>query len=289
MKVSLELILLISFLYFMLALVAYLFLKKQKEKASAENSHLRDLIEEKNQKLIDQSKYAELGMMMAGIAHEINNPLAIIQARITQLLRSYRDPEKVHELGQGLEQVLFASERINKTVQTMREFIHQDEFISQGQITLKDLIDDVLSFCGQRLKNHGIQIRKYGVENLILYGNKIQLEQVLLNLINNSFEAVEFLAEKWIEISAHETENKIKIYFKDSGSGVPPEVAKHLMEPFFTSKVNKKGIGLGLSAAKEIIEKHRGKISYLSDAKHTTFLIELPKGPQVDWGLPLLH
>lgn len=273
----------------MLALVAYLFLKKQKEKASAENSHLRDLIEEKNQKLIDQSKYAELGMMMAGIAHEINNPLAIIQARITQLLRSYRDPEKVHELGQGLEQVLFASERINKTVQTMREFIHQDEFISQGQITLKDLIDDVLSFCGQRLKNHGIQIRKYGVENLILYGNKIQLEQVLLNLINNSFEAVEFLAEKWIEISAHETENKIKIYFKDSGSGVPPEVAKHLMEPFFTSKVNKKGIGLGLSAAKEIIEKHRGKISYLSDAKHTTFLIELPKGPQVDWGLPLLH
>lgn len=257
--------------------------------ASDETKKLEKLITERNEQLFSQSKYAELGTMSAGIAHEINNPLAIIQARTTQLLRSLRTQVDADKLSEGLEQILLASERINKTVQGMRDFVHQDQFKSQGEIPVNDLVQDVLAFCGQRLKNHGVNLRVYGVEDLVVFGNKIQLEQVLLNLINNAFEAIEFLPEKWIEISAHQSEDLVRLYFKDSGGGIPKDVVNHMMEPFYTTKSTAKGTGLGLTLAKSIVEKHGGKLKYISDTPHTTFLIELPKRAHVDWGFPLVH
>ena len=238
---------------------------------------LESSLKERNQQLLSQSKYSELGMMSAGIAHEINNPLAIIQAKVTQLLRIYRDPQKQKEMGEGLEQVLFTSERINRTIQGIREFVHQDERLPNEEIPLKTLIGDVLAFCGQRMKNHGISLRFYGIDQCSIRGHKIQLEQVILNLLNNSFDAIEFLPEKWIEISVQETGDRIQLFFKDSGPGIAPEIARRIMEPFFTTKSFGKGTGLGLAMAKGIIEKHGGTITYIADAHHTTFMIELPK------------
>lgn len=251
---------------------------------------LEELLRERNDKLLGQSKYSELGMMSAGIAHEINNPLAVIQARTTQLLRIYRNPDKVTEVGEGLEQILYTSERINRTIQGVREFVHQNEKGPETEIKLKDLIDDVLAFCGQRLKNHGVSLRFYGLENFSVKGHKIQLEQVVLNLINNSFDAIEYLPDKWIEISAHETSDKVQVYFKDSGNGIPPEIAKKMMEPFYSTKEIGKGTGLGLALAKGIVEKHGGSLVYLANAPHTTFLLELPRlTAEAEWGLPLVH
>ncbi len=250
---------------------------------------LEGLVKERNLKLYGQSKYSELGMMSAGIAHEINNPLAVIQARTTQLLRLYRDPDKTKELGDGLSQILYTSERINRTIQGVREFVHQDENACQKEMGLKDLVDDVLLFCGQRMKNHGVNLRFYGLQNHTLKGNKIQLEQVILNLINNSFDAIEFLPEKWIEMSVNKTEDKIQIFFKDSGTGIPPEVSGRMMEPFFSTKDLRKGTGLGLALAKGIIEQHGGTLTYVKDASHTTFLIELPQRAEADWGINAVH
>ncbi len=160
---------------------------------------LEALLKERNEHFFGQSKYSELGMMSAGIAHEINNPLAIIQAKTTQLLRILRDPNRVQEISDGLELILYSSERINKTVQGVRNFVHQDERVENEEFTVKNLVDDVLAFCGQRMTNHGISLRFYGSQNFTLRGHKIQLEQVLLNLLSNSFDAIEFLPEKWIE------------------------------------------------------------------------------------------
>ena len=240
-------------------------------------NQLQALLKERNDQLLGQSKYSELGMMSAGIAHEINNPLAIIQAKTTQLLRFYRDPARQKEMAEGLEQILYTSERINRTIQGVREFVHQDENLRTEDIPLKTLIDDVMAFCGQRMKNHGINLRFYGLDHFSIRGHKIQLEQVLLNLFNNSFDAIEFLPDKWIEISVHETPGTIQMFLKDSGSGIPTEVAKRIMEPFFTTKDVKKGTGLGLALARGIVEKHGGTLTYLTQEKHTTFLVELPK------------
>jgi len=235
------------------------------------------LLKERSDQLFGQSKYSELGMMSAGIAHEINNPLAIIQAKTTQLLRIHRDPQKVKELSEGLEQIMYTSERINRTIQGIREFVHQDERLLVEDFSVKELIEDVLAFCGQRMKNHGINLRLYGIDNLQLRGHKIQLEQVLLNLLNNSFDAIEFLPEKWIEITAQQTPDTIQIYVKDSGSGIPQEIRNRMMEPFFTTKIVGKGTGLGLALAKGILEKHGGELAYVDNTPHTTFLIQLPK------------
>jgi signal transduction histidine kinase len=249
-----------------------------------------ELIKERNEKLFSQSKYSELGMMSAGIAHEINNPLAVIQARTTQLLRIYRDPQKQRELADGLQQILYTSERINRTIQGVREFVHQDDRAANIEIRLKDLVDDVLSFCGQRMKNHGINLRFYGLENFSVRGHKIQLEQVVLNLLNNAFDAIEFLPDKWIEMSVVERPETYQIFVKDSGKGIPPEIATRMMEPFFSTKDIGKGTGLGLALARGIVEKHGGHLCYVPNTPHTTFMLELPRPrPEQDWGLPLVH
>lgn len=248
---------------------------------------MEKILKERSEKFLGQSKYSELGMMSAGIAHEINNPLAVIQARTTQLLRIYRNPEKQKDLADGLAQILYTSERINKTIQGIREFVHQDETAPPQEVTLKDLFDDVLAFCGQRMKNHGVNLRFYGLENFSVIGHKIQLEQVILNLLNNSFDAIEYLPDKWIEVSGHKKDDKIQLFFKDSGKGIPKDVAAHMMEPFFTTKAVGKGTGLGLALAKGIIEQHGGSLKYLDDCQYTTFLLELPYNLHREWGIPL--
>ncbi len=238
---------------------------------------LRKMTEDRDNKLFGQSKYSELGMMSAGIAHEINNPLAVIQARTTQLLRMYRDSAKQDELGEGLQQILYTSERINRTVQGIREFIRQDDKTPEQEIPLKKIIDDVLAFCGQRLKNHGVNLRLYDIEKFKVVGNKVQLEQIFLNLLNNAFDAIEFLPEKWIEITAHDANNKLQIFVKDSGAGIPADIARKIMEPFYSTKDAGKGTGLGLALARGIAEKHGGNLCYVNKSNHTTFLVEFPK------------
>lgn len=238
---------------------------------------LKALTRDRDSKLFGQSKYSELGMMSAGIAHEINNPLAVIQARTTQLLRIYRDPAKQLELAQGLEQILSTSERINRTVQGIREFIQQDDKYPEQEISLKRIIDDVLAFCGQRLTNHGVNLRCYHLEQFKVIGNKVQIEQIFLNLLNNAFDAIEYLPEKWIEISALDAGDRLQVFVKDSGGGIPPEIARNIMEPFFSTKDAGKGTGLGLALASGIAQKHGGSLSYVSREVHTTFLVEFPR------------
>lgn len=257
-----------------------IYMEVMKQKYEEDMDHL---LKERNDRLLGQSKYSELGMMSAGIAHEINNPLAVIQARTTQLLRIYRDTNKQKDLADGLQQILYTSERINRTIQGVREFVHQDEKGPQTEIELKTLVDDVLAFCGQRMKNHGINLRFYGLENYSVVGNKIQLEQVILNLLNNSFDAIEYLPDKWIEISVHQSDDVIQIYVKDSGGGIPSEIAARIMEPFYSTKDLGKGTGMGLALARGIAEKHGGDLRYVAEAVHTTFVLELPLQPNTYW------
>ncbi len=248
------------------------------------------MLKERTDKLFGQSKYAELGMMSAGIAHEINNPLAVIQARTSQLLRIYNKDDKKEELASGLEQILYTSERIGRTIQGVREFVYHDEKSPPKEVSLKQLMDDVMAFTGQRIKNHGVSLRFYGLEKYHVLGNKIQLEQIILNLLNNSFDAIEFLSDKWIEVSAHKNDNMIQLYFKDSGKGIPKDIASKIMEPFFSTKQEGKGTGLGLALARGIAEKHKGSLRYLPDMPHTTFLLEIPESlPLEVWDTPMLH
>lgn len=225
---------------------------------------------------IERGKFSELGLMSAGIAHEISNPLTIILNRIHLIERSFRNPEKQKEVALGLQKMSIAGKQIERTIAGIRQYIYRNDDVEEDGIHLTDLISDVLVFCGERLKNHGISFRTIGVEAVVLNGHKGQFEQAILNLINNSFDAVDKLPEKWIEISAVVESTFVDIYFKDSGHGIPSEIRKKMMEPFFTSK-SSKGSGLGLPLVQSIAEKHGGSLTYVESAPNTTFLFEIPR------------
>ncbi len=105
-----------------------------------------------------------------------------------------------------------------------------------------------------------------------------QISQVLLNLLNNSFDAIEERAEKWIRVRFEINSNKKILIIKvtDSGDGIPNEIVHKMMNPFFTTKDIGKGTGLGLSISKGIIEEHGGHLIYNAQSKNTEFVVELP-------------
>lgn len=267
-------ILLITCVVALLMLGLYIFFRE---------SHLKKKLKDLEERLLQQdtnlegkAKFSELGLMSAGITHEINNPLTIIQAKVTYLLRIYRNPGAEKELAAGLQQILYTSERIARTIQGVRDFIYQGDENYEEKIQVKDIISNVLVFCGQRLKNHNIELRLIGMRDVSIKGHRVQLEQAFLNLINNAFDAVDNLDEKWIEISALETRHSVEIYFKDSGHGIPDKIKDKIMEPFYTTK-GSKGTGLGLALVQGIAQKHNGSLSYIPKTENTTFLLEIPK------------
>jgi C4-dicarboxylate-specific signal transduction histidine kinase len=265
---------LIALTLFLPVITAAYFIRRDK-KRTLRLKFLEERIHRSDENLFGKAKFSELGLMSAGITHEISNPLTIIQMKTAQLLRIYRDPAQQKELARGLQVILYASERMGRTIQSIRDYIYQNEQTIEEQINLRELLDDVLVFCGERLHKHGIELRLIDLDKVFIKGNRIQLEQAILNLINNSFDAVDKLPEKWIEIIAVETSENVDIYFKDSGDGIPEAVVEKIMEPFFSTK--KHGTGLGLALVKDIAEKHHGSFHYVNKSAHTTFMLELPK------------
>lgn len=235
-----------------------------------------ELAEERAPDLLGKGKFSELGLMCAGIAHEISNPLTIVMGNAQLILRNYRDPEKVQEVSKRIHQINYQSERIEKIITGLRQYIYRDDEISEDFIQLSELMESVLLFCGQRLKNHGIELRLNHLETTFIKGQRGQIEQAVLTLINNSFDAIDNLQEKWIEITAVTGEKMVSIHFKDSGKGIPAGVKAHMMEPFFTTKATK-GTGLGLPLVKSIAEKHGGDLIYDEKETNTTFVLELPR------------
>jgi signal transduction histidine kinase len=218
----------------------------------------------------DRWKFYELGLMTAGIMHEISNPLSIIMFRVSNLLKS-KDTHQV----KSLEQIMSSAERISSTIQNVRGYIYREDEKVEDFISLREILDSVLVFYGQRLKNHGIELYLKDIDHVYISGHKGQYEQALLNLVGNSFDAVDHLTEKWIEIRAIKTVNTVDIFITDSGAGIPIDMRSKILEPFYTSK-NGKGAGLGLSLVKDIARKHGGDLRYI-EGPHTTFVLELPQ------------
>jgi len=152
--------------------LAYAYFKERKSK----NILSKDLQASRGQtddELYGRGKYSELGLMTAGITHEISNPLTILLGKVEQMLRRDLSPEDTKK---GLEQIKQNGERIGKIIQSVREYIYRNENVSEDFILLKDVINSVLDFYGQRLKNHGIEFRLKNIDKVYLSGHKGQFE-----------------------------------------------------------------------------------------------------------------
>lgn len=234
--------------------------------------------------LFNSSKLASLGEMAGGIAHEINNPLAIISAS-TLLLKKVMvangfEDVKLDSLVDNIEKT---TSRISKIIVGLRSITGNEEVSGLKDTPLSALIENSLSVCQERFKSQGILVEQIfsgcNLEDTI-YCNEVQISQVLLNLITNSSHALEEIDEKWIKVEIKREEGLFTFSVIDSGTGITDEVSDKMFNPFFTSKAVGKGTGLGLSISKKIAEKHGGKLYLDSNSKNTKFIIELPVSEQ---------
>ncbi|MBC7714210.1 MAG: PAS domain-containing sensor histidine kinase [Rhizobacter sp.] len=219
-------------------------------------------------------KLANLGEMFAGIIHDINNPLMMIEGNVRRIKKRVTD-EEANEL---LSKIEMSSQKISKIVKGIKVYIRQDGDDDYARENLGSIIDDALVICENKLKDHMVAVTiDPKVNRIVIPCHFTQVFQVFVNLISNSVDAISGLQEKSIEINVTETDDKVKVRFQDSGLGIPKDYQEKIFNAFFTTKDRGVGSGLGLSLCRKILEAHGGSLAIDNSAAHTTFLIEFRK------------
>jgi GAF domain-containing protein len=292
------------------------------EKTKTQATKLAQALQELKQtqaKLIQGEKMAGLGQLIAGVAHEINNPVSFIFGNLTYVTQYAEDLLKtvtlchqhlsslpvdiqkqieeidldfiITDLPKTLKSMKIGAERISEIVLSLRNFSRKDEADSKV-VNIHEGLDSTLLILGNRLKPNGeypgISIIKKYDELPLLECFPAQLNQVFMNILSNSIDALEqkFTASSTksskvalnIEITTEAVDDKVIIKIADNGSGIPEEVKNKIFDPFFTTKEVGKGTGLGLLICYQIVvEKHHGQIKCSSQVgEGTEFTIELP-------------
>ncbi|MCU0275696.1 MAG: ATP-binding protein [Acidobacteria bacterium] len=220
--------------------------------------------------LITSEKMASLGLLSAGIAHEINTPLTGISSYCQFLLDNPGGPEHRELIAKMQDQVL----RANKIIRTLLDFSRQ-----KGQqalpVNLDKVLDESLALIEHKLKKKKIVIRRESKFTRTFHGFPSRLQQLFINLFINAIDAIDH--EGWIAISGEETDEQIRVRFKDNGHGIAAAKLEKIFDPFFTTKEIGQGTGLGLAIVYNIVKEHYGNIEVQSKVQRgTTFLITFP-------------
>ncbi len=244
---------------------------------------LEEQLEQEQAKNIHMGRLAALGEMASSVAHEVNNPMAIITGKlylIGRVLEKAEDNQIKESVLKHLGAIGEQTTRITKIVNGLKEFSHGEQTESPEKVDSTKLFEAIIELCSDKIKSSNVKVN-LSIEETFFMASKLQLEQVLVNLVNNSIDAISTLNEKWIELSLVEKNNYIYVSIVDSGRGIPSEVVNKIMQPFFTTKPIGKGTGLGLSISKGIIEKHGGHFKYDPTSDNTKFIISFPKNEDV--------
>jgi signal transduction histidine kinase len=260
-------------------------------------------------KLVSSEKMASLGQLTAGIAHEINNPVNFISGNIGPLTRDIEDIKELLLLVKSLENPENLREKLTK-IRDFREEIEADYLFEEIELLLNGIkdgatrtkeivlglknfsrldeqdfkmadvhegIDSTFTLLNNKLKNRIEVFRNYDPNLPRIECLPGKLNQVFMNILNNAMDAIEDTGE--IHITTRQLDNKLEIRIRDTGSGMPKEVAEHIFEPFYTTKDVGAGTGLGLSITYGIIQQHKGDIRVESTpGEGTEFIIEIPMG-----------
>jgi len=250
----------------------------------AESLSYREAQIKAESQLLNSKKMSSLGEMAAGIVHEINTPLGINQLLLDKALVELRNhtPNK-DRLIEVISKIETCSNRIAKIIRGLKSFSRDDQDDPLLYEDLGEIIEDSIGLYQQKLYYKGIKLSVTPInEEILIECRKTSLSQVIFNFLNNSFDAIENLTEKWIKLDIELTTESVKLLFTDSGSGIPSEVAKKMFQAFYTTKPAGKGTGLGLSICIEIIKAHHGSIQLDSLCTNTRFIIELPLRQPID-------
>ena len=223
-------------------------------------------------------KLSALGQMIAGVAHELNNPLAVIMG-YAQLLT--KQPPNGSQPKTEPFKILHESERAAKIVRNLLTFANPRE-PQLKPADLNQLVGTIVELYEQTLRDNQIVLRKRLAADLPLtMADPDQIEQVLTNLVVNAMQALaSHPGPREVEFVTEQNGDHLRVIVADNGPGIAPEVASRIFDPFFSTKAPGKGSGLGLSICHSIVEEHRGRLWVQSEpGKGTKFFIELPLVP----------
>jgi PAS domain S-box-containing protein len=239
--------------------------------------------------LFHANKLVVLATMGAGLAHELNNPLASILLDAEYLKDIFATPEKPIDWGtasSAANSVIQGVERMKKVLEHLLIYSRKDTVQRFSTLTMRQVIEDSFLFIERQLHSRSIEIELQLDEDVYLTGNRTQLESVVHNLLSNSRDAFEGRkGEKKIRIRAFkEKPGLITLEYRDNAGGIPKAILDRIFEPFFTTKKEREGTGLGLAISRKIIAEHGGHIHCESHGESTIFRISLPalEGPSAE-------
>lgn len=242
-----------------------------------ERRHFATMLSEREQ-LQQSDKMATLGLMSAGIAHELNNPLAVIGGRL-RLLRA--TSAKARPSDEDLERFLSVLDhqiaRIHRIIRSMLAFARDGKLDAPSKVDLRAVVEDTLALCRDRLMERGAAIRvELPTQATEVECRPSEIMQVLINLINNAADAVGEQPVKNVWVILRNIGHLARLEVHDSGPGVPEIVRQKLGQAFITTKGAGKGTGLGLNLSMKIVEQHSGRFFLDALAPNTCFVVELP-------------
>lgn len=246
----------------------------------SERKRLLQELEAEQMRTFFSEKMASLGEITAGIAHELGNPIATIQGR-AEMLKMAAEAETgplSEQTKKTVDIILRLTERMSGILRSVTSFARdgtKDPFIVTP---LPMLLENTIEFGAEKYRKRGINVSidPYNPE-LAVECRETQIIQILVNLINNSCDAIQGLDQKWIRISVSDQDNEILIQVIDSGSGIPAELQSKIFSQFFTTKEVGKGTGLGLHISRNLARLHGGDLYIEKIHPNTCFVLSLPK------------
>jgi signal transduction histidine kinase len=237
------------------------------------------LYKESLQLVTQAEKLASIGRLAGGVAHEINNPLMVILGRAELALM---DIPEGHAAAADLEIILSETKRIANIVKNLLRFSRQDQQESLLPVEVNEVVDRAVELTRYQMTVDNITIEtRYCPTLPAVLGNAGQLQQVFTNIIINAYQAMgEQGGRLLVETRAHG--GMVEVTFSDTGCGIPPEHVKRIFEPFYTTKSEQEGTGLGLSVSYGIVADHGGEIRVSSQpGVGTTFCVAIPAGVEI--------
>lgn len=240
-------------------------------------NHMSQELKSSNKQIIETKKLASLGHLTAGLAHEINQPLGAILLTSKSLLKSVQN-KAFDKIARYSQRVYDQVKKIDAIISQLTQYSRVNETVEINAVYVNEICSNVLNTLSEKLTTTHTEVKTRLKEDLpVVYINKIELERVLINILNNALHALSNVEFPQIKVATRTNNDKVEISITDNGCGMPKHVHEKIFDPFFTTKAVGEGTGLGLALSKEIINRANGELKCESEKDvGTTFEILLP-------------
>lgn len=237
---------------------------EERMRAEASREALRD-------ELVQAGKLAALGQIAAGVAHEINQPVAAILTQ-AETAAAWLERDQVPKAARALSRIGDLTTRIGAITQELRAFSRKSQ-PSVSSVSINEAVDGALLLLGGRLRQAGVRLVRDKSPDAFVMADRFRLEQVIVNLIQNALEALEGVPTPIVTLSVKRVEDQVQLIVADNGPGLPEAIRRQLFTPFVTSKAN--GLGLGLVISRDIIVAFKGELDLRPSDTGTVFVVAL--------------